>query len=46
MMMVAGTQLSTLLLVFAAVPLGIVVSIYGSEGASALRHRRTRSKRP
>ena len=38
MMMVAATQCSLLLAVFAAVPLGIIVAIFGLERA-AERHR-------
>lgn len=44
MMLVVATPFSSLLAIFAAVPLGIVIGIYGREGASALRQHRWRSK--
>ena len=40
MMMVATTPFSALLVLFVAVPLGIMIGIYGGEGVQ--RYRRTR----
>ena len=46
MMMVAASPFGSLLMVFVAVPLGIVLGVYGRDGVSALRDRRSRSRRP
>ena len=44
MFIVATTPFGGLLALFCAVPLGIVVGIYGAECAAALRHHASRSK--
>ena len=46
MLMVVATPFSSLLMVFAAVPLGILIGIYGREGAAALLKPRERRRSP
>ncbi len=46
MSLIAATPFSALLALFFAVPLVVMISVYGSEGVSALLHHRWRSKRP
>ena len=44
MMMVAASPFGSLLMIFVAVPLGIVLGIYGRNGVLALRDRRGPSR--
>ena len=43
MMVIAATPFSAMLMVFGAVPLGVLIAIYGGEGAVILRRRHQQS---
>jgi hypothetical protein len=44
-MIMVSSPFGALLTLFFVIPFGIVISIYGIEGAAAYRHRHDKSKR-